>query len=136
MGYRSTLRGGLIVSAIAMVFGVFVCQSPHIWGLVVLSVVLGLSYAGTANIMLNGLGIVLSPEDNPGYLPGLNAGAFNLGAGLSYAILYGVQQGFSDAHGATMGYTGAMIAGIILLVLAFLSSLLIPKPAQNAAEEH
>ena len=49
---------------------------------------------------------------------------------------YGVQQGFSDAHGATMGYTGAMIAGIILLVLAFLSSLLIPKPAQNAAEEH
>lgn len=35
-----------------------------------------------------------------------------------------------------MGYTGAMIAGIILLVLAFLSSLLIPKPAQNAAEEH
>ena len=136
MGYRSTLRGGLIVSAIAMVFGVFVCQSPHIWGLVVLSVVLGLSYAGTANIMLNGLGIVLSPEDNPGYLPGLNAGAFNLGAGLSYAILYGVQQGFSAAHGATMGYTGAMIAGIILLVLAFLSSLLIPKPAQNAAEEH
>ena len=76
--------------------------------------VLGLSYAGTANIMLNGLGIVLSPEDNPGYLPGLNAGAFNLGAGLSYAILYGVQQGFSDAHGATMGYTGAMIGRIIL----------------------
>jgi hypothetical protein len=28
-----------------------------------------------SNIMLNGLGIVLSPDDNPGYLPGMNSGA-------------------------------------------------------------
>ena len=42
------------------------------------------------SIMLNGLGIVLSPKDNPGYLPGMNAGAFNLGAGLSFAVLYAV----------------------------------------------
>lgn len=74
-GYRAVLRTGLVVSVIGVLFGVYVCHAPSIWALVVMSVALGVSYAGTANIMLNGLGVVLSPEDNPGYLPGLNSGA-------------------------------------------------------------
>lgn len=130
-GYRFVLRAGLVVSAIAMVFGIFVCHGPAIWNLIVLSVVLGVSYAGTANIMLNGLGIVLSPEDNPGYLPGLNAGAFNLGSGLSYAILYGLQKAFTSSGGATSGYMASMVGGIVLLVLALACSFLIPKPQQE-----
>lgn len=132
-GYRMVLRAGLIVSAAFMVFGIFVANSPAIWNLVVLSVALGVSYAGTANIMLNGLGIVLSPEDNPGYLPGLNAGAFNLGAGLSYAVLYALQKAFTESGGATHGYVASMVGGLVLLVLALLCSFLIPKPAQQDA---
>lgn len=131
-GYRAVLRVGLLVSIVAMLFGIFVCHAPSIWALVVLSLALGISYAGTANIMLNGLGIVLSPEDNPGYLPGLNAGAFNLGAGLSYAVLYAVQKAFTASSGATAGYSAAMIGGIVLLVLAFAASMLIPKPESAA----
>lgn len=130
-GYRTVLRVGLLVSVLAVIFGIFVCHVPSVWALVVLSVVLGISYAGTANIMLNGLGIVLSPEDNPGYLPGLNAGAFNLGAGLSFAILYAAQKAFVASSGATAGYVAAMVAGIILLVLAFAASMLIPKPESD-----
>ena len=53
------------------------------------TVLLGIMYAGTVNIMLNGLGVVLSPAGNPGFLPGMNAGAFNLGAGLSFLVLPG-----------------------------------------------
>ena len=87
-GYHKVLRGGLIVSIIGALFGIFVSNCASVVSLVVISVILGIAYAGTANIMLNGLGIVLSPKDNPGYLPGMNAGAFNLGAGLSFAILY------------------------------------------------
>ena len=70
-------------------------KNPSIPGLAALSVLLGISYAGVANIMLNGLGIVLSPKDNPGYLPGMNAGAFNLGAGLSFAIIYAIMGMFN-----------------------------------------
>lgn len=130
-GYRAVLRTGLVVSAVGVVFGIYVCHVPSIWALVVISLVLGVAYAGTANIMLNGLGIVLSPQDNPGYLPGLNAGAFNLGAGLSYAVLYAMQNAFSASGGATNGYVGAMIGGVVLLALAFCASLLIPKPGEQ-----
>ena len=81
--------------------------------------------------VLNGLGIVLSPEDNPGYLPGLNSGAFNLGAGLSYAVLYAAQNAFTASGGATSGYLAAMVGGVVLLGLAFCASLLIPKPGEQ-----
>lgn len=130
-GYRAVLRTGLIVSVVGVLFGIFVCNVPSIWALVVMSLALGVSYAGTANIMLNGLGIVLSPEDNPGYLPGLNSGAFNLGAGLSYAVLYAAQNAFTASGGATSGYIAAMVGGVILLGLAFCASLLIPKPGEQ-----
>lgn len=130
-GYRAVLRTGLIVSVVAILFGIYVCNVPSIWALVVMSLVLGVSYAGTANIMLNGLGIVLSPEDDPGYLPGLNSGAFNLGAGLSYAVLYAAQNAFVASGGATSGYIAAMVGGVILLGLAFCASLLIPKPGEQ-----
>jgi MFS family permease len=128
-GYHMVLRGGLVVSILGVVFGIFVSNNPSVVSLVAISVVLGISYAGTANIMLNGLGIMLSPDDNPGYLPGMNAGAFNLGAGLSYAILYAAMNAVAATSGVAAGYEASMIAGIVCLVLALLSSLLIPKKA-------
>lgn len=127
-GYRLVLRAGILVSVLGVVFGIYVAASPSVWALVVLSLWLGISYAGVANIMLNGLGIVLSPKDNPGYLPGMNAGAFNLGAGLSFAILYAVMTNFVQSAGASAGYIASMVAGIVLLALAFACSFLIPKP--------
>ena len=126
-GYHRVLRCGLLVSILGVLFGIFLCNNASIAGLVVISVVLGIAYAGTANIMLNGLGIVLSPKDNPGYLPGMNAGAFNLGAGLSYAILYAVMQQMAQASGVVAGYVSSMIAAAVLLVLALLVSFIIPK---------
>lgn len=126
-GYHAVLRAGLVVTVIGLLFGIYVCKAPSVWALVVLSVILGISYAGTANIMLNGLGIVLSPADNTGYLPGLNAGAFNLGAGLSYAVLYAFMNAFTSSSNATTGYAASMIGAVILLGLAYLASLLIPK---------
>lgn len=127
-GYRSVLRAGLIVSIAGVLFGIFLSNNASIPSLVIISVVLGIAYAGTANIMLNGLGIVLSPEDNPGYLPGMNAGAFNLGAGLSFAVLYAVMDAFA-MNGAQVGYSAAMIASAVLLGAALLVSLFIPKPS-------
>lgn len=126
-GYHRMLHVGILVSLVGVLFGVYVAHFPSVWALLVISVVLGVAYAGTANIMLNGLGIVLSPDDNPGYLPGLNAGAFNLGAGLSYAVLYAVMNAFASSSGGTAGYSAAMIASAVLLGLALLASFVIPK---------
>lgn len=129
-GYHKVLRGGLIVSIIGALFGIFASNCASVVSLVVISVILGIAYAGTANIMLNGLGIVLSPKDNPGYLPGMNAGAFNLGAGLSFAILYAAMDTVTATSGAAAGYAASMIAGAILLVAALAVSFLIPKESE------
>ncbi|PRB34170.1 MFS transporter [Arthrobacter sp. MYb23] len=132
IGYRTVLRIGLMGS----VAGITVLA---LWGvhslpvLVGATIFLGLTYAGMVNIMLNGLGIVLSPKENPGFLPGFNASGFGLGAGLSFAILPAVQLG---AGASTLsGYSLAMLVGAGITLAAFLMSLLIPKPANAELEE-
>ena len=125
-GYRKVLRVGLLGTVIGL--GAILVISPSATPVLLLAVnvFVGITYAGMSNIMLNGLGVVLSPSDNPGYLPGLNAGAFNLGAGISFAILPAVSVALGNGLG---GFQGAVITGLVLLALAFASSLLIPAPA-------
>lgn len=125
-GYRKVLRVGLLGTVIGL--GTILAISPSATPVLLLAVnvFVGITYAGMSNIMLNGLGVVLSPSDNPGYLPGLNAGAFNLGAGISFAILPAVSVALGNGLG---GFQGAVITGLVLLALAFASSLLIPAPA-------
>ena len=125
-GYRKVLRVGLLGTVIGL--GAILVISPSATPVLLLAVnvFVGITYAGMSNIMLNGRGVVLSPSDNPGYLPGLNAGAFNLGAGISFAILPAVSVALGGGLG---GFQGAVITGLVLLALAFASSLLIPAPA-------
>ena len=125
-GYRKVLRVGLLgtVLGLGAILGISGDATPVL--LLAVNVFVGITYAGMSNIMLNGLGVVLSPSDNPGYLPGLNAGAFNLGAGISFAILPAVSVALG---GGLDGFQGAVITGLVLLALAFASSLLIPAPA-------
>jgi MFS family permease len=128
-GYGKVLRIGMIGSVIALALMLLVVGSDSKLGLLGVSVLVGITYAGIGNIMLNGLGIVLSPKENPGFLPGLNAGAFNLGAGLSFAVIYAVKTATTTADGSgTEGYYGGIIAGLIILGLALAASFLIPKP--------
>jgi hypothetical protein len=96
--------------------------------LIATTVVIGIGYAGIGNIMLNGLGIVLSPAENPGFLPGLNAGAFNLGAGLSFALLPALQVATSAAPHSTTGYSAGMMLGAAITAVALAVSFLIPRP--------
>lgn len=125
-GYCKVLRVGLLGTVIGLgaIFVISPSATPVL--LLAVNVFVGITYAGMSNIMLNGLGVVLSPSDNPGYLPGLNAGAFNLGAGISFAILPAVSVALGNGLG---GFQGAVITGLVLLALAFASSLLIPAPA-------
>ncbi|MGV9878580.1 uridine transporter UriT [Streptomyces sp. NPDC003006] len=135
-GYGRILRLGLIGSAVTVALMLFTLHADSRLLLLAASVLIGVTYAGVGNIVLNGLGIVLSPKENPGFLPGLNAGAFNLGAGLSFAVLYAVQTAAAPADKTSpAGYTAGMIAGVALIAAAFATSFLIPKPVEAEATE-
>ncbi|MDK1361759.1 MFS transporter [Arthrobacter sp. zg-Y1219] len=133
-GYAKVLRIGTIGSVIALALMLLVVDSDSRLGLLAISVLIGITYAGIGNVMLSGLGVMLSPKENPGFLPGLNAGAFNLGAGLSFAVIYAAQTATTTADGSgTEGYYGGIIAGAVILALALAVSFLIPKPADAEA---
>lgn len=124
LGYNRVLKLGLI----GCIVGVLIIMFYGLHSLPILTIgviVLGIFYAGMANIILNGLGVVLSPTDNPGFLPGMNAGAFNLGAGLSFALLPAMQ---IMSGNSLDGYFNGMLLGLVITVLALLSSFLIPRP--------
>ena len=124
MGYNKVLKLGLL----GCIISILVIMFYGIHSLTILSIcviALGIFYAGMANIILNGLGIVLSPSSNPGFLPGMNAGAFNLGAGLSFALLPAIQM--VNANTLT-GYFNGILLGLIITILALLCSFLIPRP--------
>ncbi|MFH8292848.1 MFS transporter [Streptomyces sp. NPDC018059] len=135
-GYGRILRLGLIGSAVTVALMLFTLHADSRPLLLAASILIGVTYAGVGNIVLNGLGIVLSPKENPGFLPGLNAGAFNLGAGLSFAVLYAVQTAAEPADKTSpAGYTAGMIAGVALIAAAFATSFLIPKPVEAEATQ-
>ncbi|GGX09620.1 MFS transporter [Streptomyces noursei] len=135
-GYGRILRLGLFGSVGSVVLMLLTMHSHTHGLLLVTSLLVGITYAGVANIVLNGLGIVLSPGENPGFLPGLNAGAFNLGAGLSFAALYAVKTALAPADPTSAGgYTAGMIAGVVILALAIATSFLIPKPVAAEAQD-
>ncbi|MGA4845012.1 MFS transporter [Streptomyces sp. G5(2025)] len=135
-GYGRILRLGLIGSAVTVALMLFTLHADSRLLLLGASILIGVTYAGVGNIVLNGLGIVLSPKENPGFLPGLNAGAFNLGAGLSFAVLYAVQTAAEPADKTSpAGYTAGMLAGVALIAAAFATSFLIPKPVEAEATD-
>ncbi|OMH34105.1 MFS transporter [Tersicoccus sp. Bi-70] len=131
-GYKRVLQIGLIGTVVGVGIAVLTASSPSPGLLLVVSLFIGVTYAGISNIMLNGLGIVLSPEDNPGYLPGLNAGAFNLGAGISFAVLFAVDTLVATGSGPRAGYTAGIVTGGVLVLLALAVSVLIPRPDPSA----
>jgi MFS family permease len=128
LGYTRVLRIGMVGSLVALaIIGFF---GLHNLGLMIAgTVLLGIMYAGTVNIMLNGLGVVLSPKGNPGFLPGMNAGAFNLGAGLSFLVLPAVLAAAGSMGGAG-SYLVTVVVALVLTALALGASMLIPKPVE------
>lgn len=126
LGYNKVLRLGL-VGSIAALLVILLFGLGSLPLMITGTALLGIAYAGTANIMLNGLGIVLSPVGNPGFLPGMTAGAFNLGAGLSFLVLPAVLVSTTGPDGQG-SYVAVIITGLVVTAAALFASLLIPKP--------
>lgn len=127
-GYNNVVRIGLL-GCIATILLILFYGLYSLPVLITGVVLLGLFYAGMVNIILNGLGVVLSPSGNPGFLPGMNAGAFNLGAGLSFALLPAMQVITDTDHSNSLdGYFNGILLGLVITILALFSSFLIPRP--------
>ncbi|MDY5147847.1 MFS transporter [Actinotignum sanguinis] len=133
-GYMRILQIGLVGAVVSMSLALLLIGRDTTWLLVIVSVLVGIFYAGMANIMLNGLCVVLSPADSPGILPGLNAGAFNLGAGLSFVILPLIQTIFTGRGEPAVGYAAGIVTGLVILAAALLTSCLLPKGESTPAE--
>lgn len=126
IGYTKVLRIGLLGSLVALaLIGFFGLGSLPL--MIAGTALLGIAYAGCVNIMLNGLGVLLSPSGNPGFLPGMNAGAFNLGAGLSFLVMPTLLVSLAPVGGGA-AYFAVLSVGIVITAMALATSFLIPKP--------
>ncbi|MET3719462.1 MFS family permease [Arthrobacter sp. UYEF21] len=134
LGYTKVLRIGMLGSIVALAIIAFFGLSS-LPMMIAGTVLLCIMYAGTVNIMLNGLGVVLSPAGNPGFLPGMNAGAFNLGAGLSFLVLPAVLVATSAMGDTKASYLTVVLVGLVITVAGFAASLLIPKPVEAEVTE-
>lgn len=127
IGYSRLLRIGNASSAVLLLVLALAGSTSKVV-LIASVVLLGITYAGIGNIVLNNLGVVNSPADNEGFLPGMNSAAFNLGAGISFAVLPVFMVAGSPAGSdSTAGYTTAFIVGTIILGLSVATSFFIPK---------
>lgn len=128
VGYLRLLRWGLLGSVVVIaVMAVVGVRSLPV--MAACAVLLGVTYAGVANIILNLLGVMLAPKDHPGFLPGLLSAAFGLGTGLSFAVLSTVQvAGSPEGSSSANGYVTAMLTGGVVVVAAYAASFLIPRP--------
>ncbi|QGZ26180.1 MFS transporter [Corynebacterium ulcerans] len=127
IGYSRLLRIGNASSAVLLLVLALAGSTSKVV-LIASVVLLGITYAGIGNIVLNNLGVVNSPADNEGFLPGMNSAAFNLGAGISFAVLPVFMVAGSPAGSdSTAGYITAFIVGAIILGLSVATSFFIPK---------
>lgn len=100
----------------------------NMWVVFAKVAVLGVAYNGVILTTINGLGVVMSPPEAPGALPGLNSAAFGIGASLGIGIVAPIV-----AIGTAGGYVTALWVSFGITVLALGAALLIkPRPGQTA----
>lgn len=133
IGWRWLLRIGLAGSVVALLLMFAGISSPAV--LVGCVVLLGITYAGVANIMLCGLGVILSPPESKGLLPGLNSSAFNVGASLGVALLAPlISVGSPTGSTSTSGYEAALTLAVAVAGLALAMSFLLPGHLRSGEE--
>ncbi|HEX3371631.1 MAG TPA: MFS transporter [Candidatus Acidoferrales bacterium] len=127
-GWRVIMWSGLTLSIVTMAAASLMLD--HKWIVVAAFALLGVFYNGLALTTINGLGVILSPEDAPGSLPGLNGACFQIGAGLGIALV-----GPVVSSGTYSSYQKAMWISTAIVVLALFSSLFVRGAAGEREEK-
>ena len=125
LGWIRMLRLGILITIAVLI--VILLFSESKWIVIASVAVLGITYNGLILTTINGLGVLLSPDEAPSALPGINGAAFGVGAGLGIGLVAPFA-----AQGTLGGYTTALWISITITILAFVASLFIaPKKGQK-----
>ncbi|MFI0465390.1 MFS transporter [Saccharopolyspora sp. 5N102] len=124
VGWRLVLRVGLALSIASLVFAAAFADSR--WLVFAAFIGLGIGYNGLVMTTLSGLGVVLSPKESPGALPGMNGAAFGIGASLGIGIVAPTVDG-GDYH-------TALWISVAVTALALVASFLIKPPSTTEGE--
>jgi predicted MFS family arabinose efflux permease len=128
VGWRIIMWTGLALSIFTMAMATLMLD--HKWIVVAAFALLGIFYNGLALTTINGLGVILSPEDAPGSLPGLNGACFQIGAGLGIALVGPVL-----SSGTFASYQEAMWISTAIVVLALFASLFVRGAVSQRGEK-
>jgi MFS family permease len=120
-GWVRTMRVGLIccIGTLALI-ALFPFERAVVIGGIA---ALGVFYNGLTLTTLNGLGVLLSPEEAPAALPGLNGAAFGIGASLGIAIVAPFVLSASSDGVRTALWISVLITGLAYLASRFVPSL-------------
>ena len=102
----------------------------HRWVVFAAFSLLGVFYNGLTLTTINGLGVILTPKDAPGSLPGLNGACFGIGAGLGIAIVAPVA-----AAGRFADFRAAMWISVAITVVALFASIWVQGSAEHSEEK-
>jgi predicted MFS family arabinose efflux permease len=128
MGWRALMWSGLSLCCATLVAATLLLA--HKWAVSVAFALLGIFYNGMTLTAINGLGVILSPKDSPGSLPGLNGACFGIGAGLGIAIVAPVA-----AAGTFNSYQSAMWISVAITLVALIASLWVQGSMDHAHEK-
>jgi predicted MFS family arabinose efflux permease len=116
VGWRTLLRLGLGLSVIALIAATLLLN--HRWSVFTVFCLMGVIYNGILLTTINGLGVILSPAESPGVLPGLNGVSFGIGAGLGITVVSPILAG-----GTLVSFEKAMWVSVAITAIAFVLSM-------------
>jgi predicted MFS family arabinose efflux permease len=128
IGWRVLMWSGLSLCAATLTAATLLLD--HKWVVCAAFCLLGVFYNGLVLTAINGLGVILSPRDSPGSLPGLNGACFGIGAGLGIAIVAPVA-----GAGKYSSYQTAMWISVGITVVALMASLWVKGSMEHAHEK-
>ena len=128
VGWRVIMWTGLSLCIAALLVATNLLG--HKWIVFAAFSLLGVFYNGLALTTINGLGVILSPADAPGSLPGLNGACFQIGAGLGIALVAPVV-----AAGTYAGYRKAMWISVAFVVMALFASAWVRGASEHRGEK-
>lgn len=122
IGFVPVLRAGIACSLVVVALFALLMQHKNL--VIALTLVLGITFMGVTLTALSALGVVQSPDAEPGALPGISNASFGIGISLGFAWA-----GPVVGAGTTASFANAFwaCAGLGAIALAF-SLILRPKP--------
>lgn len=121
LGWRQILWVGLSVSIPTMV--VMAIAPQHSTLVFIMLIIQGVFYFGATQVMLDGLGVRLSPKESPGFLPGINGACFSIGASLGIALA----SGFLGSNPSLTNYQVAIWVATGIAAISLATAALIPQ---------